>query len=691
MERRGSLIAYQGKSCIPTLHPAAILRNINLRPLLISDLQLAKQKASGTIDFGKYVCIDERSKLDSVFHRISEVEELSVDLETSVIGDDPDFVHDHMLGTSFSWQEKTGLYIPLWENHKKIWDPATETYILNSYRELLTDPSKKKLVMHNGKFDYKFLKKVGVDLSRCVIKDGEIRTPFYFDTMLAHHLIWERPPHDLKHLARRFPDLASYEGELDTYKKANKTTDYGDIPMHIMYKYAAGDADATLRLYKIFSAELEQDPVRNHLFHSLIMPFAVALAETEYNGTKIDRDTISYLRVQLERRIEKRKGLIFKRSGKEFNINSIDQLGAVLYDDLNLSKNPSKTPTGKRKVDDEALSEIKHKHKIVRSILNYRGAMKEYKTYVLGLEKGLDESNRIHPNFKQHGTETGRLSCTKPNLQNIPRGNKMRSLFTAEAGCSLVGADFSQIEIRVLAALTRDPDLLRVFNEGRDIHTEVAKRVLHKQEVTKEERIIAKGINFGIMYGRGANSIAEELGIDRSVAETFLREYLKMYPGISAFQAQQKSIVHREKQVKTMFGRIRHLPEIDSEFEDEIASAERQALNSPIQGTAADCANLSAVKIYFILREIGLDAKLVLTIHDELVFEVKNADVPKVASLVYSIMKETAEEALNVPVDVDLYVYPKWVEPKEAEQRRYLASIGCKETLLEDIKNGIQS
>jgi uracil-DNA glycosylase family 4 len=687
MERRGSFIEREGKTFLPTLHPAAILRNINYRPLLLNDLTTALLKASGKIEYGKYKLADTKDVVLKVLDRLSSVEELSVDIETAS-EDDPNFQQDNILGISFCWAEKTGVYIPFYDKDTKIWDESFEKFLIDKLRVLLSDPNK-KLIMHNGKFDAKFLRhRFNIDMSTLTV-DEKTQLPkytFFFDTMLAHHLLWERPPHGLKHLARKFPDLVSYESDLDTYFKVNKIKNYKDIPLGIMYKYAASDADATFRLYKDYMSLLDQNPQLKSLFFTLIMPLSMTLTHAEYTGVMLNREQIVHLRHVLFRNIERIKKVIYKRAGKEFNINSPDQLGEVLYDQFQLTKNPMKTETGKRKVDDEALTSLLKKHKIVRAVLAYRKFMKQYKTYVVGMEKVLDASNRIHPNFKLHGTATGRLSCSKPNLQNIPRGDMMRSLFVAKPGYSLIISDYSQIELRVLAAFSQDPDLIRIFKEGKDIHTEVAKRILMKDHITKEERIIAKGVNFGLIYGRGAKSIAEEVGISEQKAHKFVAEYFKKYPAVANFQEKQKILVHRDKCVATLLGRVRHLPEIDSQFEDEVASAERQSLNSPVQGSAAECTNLATVKLYEIFKQMRIDANLVLSVHDELVFEVLNSQVAQALDIVYYVMKTTAEEILDVPVEVDQSIYDRWIEPKEEIQTQYLTSIGIPTTILADVK-----
>lgn len=696
-EKRGRMFRKDNHVYIPTFHPAAILRNMNYYNSWVNDFKAINQFVVGSVEKGTYRLIDDLKILNKIFDRLEQVDVFALDLETSTDNLEKgisQFMNDEILGISISWKEKTGVYIPFCNGRERMWDLNVEQYIINRLKKVCARPET-KIIFANGKFDVKFLKKqFNLDLFSDYVFDkiGDKVYPrfkYYFDIQYAHHLLWERPPHDLKSLSRIFPDLAYYEAELEEYKSEHHIKNYRDIPMQIIYKYAAADVDATLRLYHKFSQELKESNLEE-LFFEVTMPLACVLAGAEYSGVQIDRNVVQRLLPIMEQELKQKEEEIYSLAGEKFNIRSHKQLKDILVDKLKINLLSKKT--GKKdkngadvvSLDREVLEASDHP--LPTAILRYRDLHKELNTYIINLENKLDNNNRLHAVFNITGTETGRISSSEPNLQNIPHGNKLRSLFVSKPGYSLVMADYSQIELRVMAFYSQDPELLQAFWNDEDIHTAVAKKVFKQElnqtssKVTKEQRRIAKTITFGLIYGRGAYSLAKQIGCTVEEASHFIDEYFKSMPGVSKYREELIKTAYKNKKVQTIFRRVRHLPEIASDDKEVRRHAERQALNMPIQSTAADCTNLATSRVYFALKEAKVDAQLVLTVHDELVYEVKNEDLKKAINIIYNVMKSTVEEKLKLPVKIDISINDKWVEfdsDKDPNgQKNYFESIG---------------
>lgn len=688
MDKRGCLTVKDGRTFLPVLHPAAVLRNINHKSLLERDLRFAKEFIEGEIKQGEYILVRDESDLRTLYADLNAAEVIAVDIETSTQEKNSfsNFIDDDIIGMSFAWKEKHGVYLPFKSAGKDFWSKDTMEFAKTTLATILQQPGK-KLIFHNGKFDLNFLRKrFDMHLYEYYEVDGKLKFPYHFDTMLAHHLLDENAPHDLKWLSREFSDLAFYENELKNYVKAEKIKDYGNIPLDIIYSYGAADADATLRLYNKFMPQIKERGL-DKLFFGLIMPLATVLAQAEYNGVKVDKELLNSLDIKLKADIAASEAEIYRLAGKTFNINSRQQLTEVLFTNLKLPKPKKRTDSGAISTDAETLSGIKHP--IIDNLMAYYGAKKLHSTYVVSILEKMDTVDRLHTSYLAHGTTSGRLSSRGPNLQNIPADETYRKIFVAEDGHSFIGSDYSQIELRVLASISKDPTMTNIFIKGGDVHAETARKILNipdDQEVSKENRKLAKTINFGLVYGMSSKTLAANAGVDEITAVRFLSEYFKKFGGIAKWQNDIKTEARRNKEVKTMLGRVRHLITIDSPDEYIRAEAERQGMNMPIQGSAAECTNLAALQIYLSLQKAGIDSKLVLTVHDELVYEVRNDQVAAAANIIYSTMKNVAESLLGLPVEIDQFIFNRWIEPKEDEQKSYLASIGLAETLLSDIK-----
>jgi uracil-DNA glycosylase family 4 len=739
---RGSIREVNEFKYIPMLNPVSILVNPAVETIFLQDLNLVKNLINGTIEYGSYKIIDTLELFHMVMKGVEGNDVIAVDIETSNYKDEDisNILHDDVIGLSLSWKEKTGIYIPFIAEHKKIWDYDTQQYIVNTLNTALTKPGK-KLVLQGGKFDTKFLKtRLGIDLTNVNYVNGVREQSYFFDTMMAAFLLDESSSHSLDFLVKDYQDLVSYDNELDNYRiyyaKANKLkkaklSDYSMIPLNIIGKYGAMDADATLRLFHKYYQQIYDNNMQD-VYFNIVMPLILTLTDMELHGIKVNVSKLNELKLLYEKKLEdggellkklfndfwadfasklkpdiKEKLLVAMFGEKweklikpdqpiDFNVGSPKQLGTFLYDILRLR--PIAYTDNKDKptycTDVEALNKLKHP--FVDALKDYRKADKEYTTYIMGYLRSKDSNDVIHATFNPDGTETGRLSCKEPNIQNVPRGSYMRKLFIARPGYSYVIADFSQIELRVEAAESQDPMLLKCFWDDDDIHDMVAREVMHKKpedSVSKEERIIAKGINFGLIYGRSAYSLAIELKITEEEAQNYIDAYFKRFAGVVAYNNKQIALAHREKKVWTRFGRIRHLPNIDSRIDRIREGAERQAMNSPIQGCAGDCTNKAAVLVMEHMQDRGIDAHIVNHVHDELVLEVHNSQVKEGVIGIYNVMRYTAEAVLKIPVQVDVKVNDEWYEPdpkKEPEDyarvKKYAEDLGAGEDFVAKVR-----
>jgi len=674
-EKRGTVIKDKAnRTYIPIFHPAAILRNPMLKETFFRDFVFVRSYLKNEIRQGTYYCCDTKDKIQAAFEAVQGQEFLAFDIETNtpLRDEDPNIARDDIIGFSFTASEYTGYYVPLFAGSAKILDASTEAYTISELKKLLTNPGT-KLIMHNGKFDANFIKKKwDIDVLKFYTRpDGSVGTNFYFDTMLAHHILWQEPPHGLKPLARRFQDLAYYEGELEAYKNMNGVSNYGQVPKDIMYRYGASDADAALRLFHIFYKELEEKKLLGLLFCNE-QPLTVPIAQAEYHGIKVDRAGAEELGIKLDNQKASLQKEIWEIAGEEFNLNSGPQKARILFEKLGLPK-PRKKKKAKSDVPSTAKEVLeKLDHPIAAKLVEHSHLVKMRSTYVTGVLEKLSPDDVLRGNFNIHGTGTGRLSSSGPNMQNIPAKQAFRRVYMARDGYALVSSDFSQIELRVLAKFSQDPKLLQAYWTNEDIHDQVAREVFNVapgQRVTKDIRRMAKAINFGICYGIQAQSLSKQIGTDEYMAQEYIDKYLTKYAGVYAFQEYIKAFVHEHKFVKNHFGRVHHIVDIDSPDAYIRGEAERTALNSPIQGTAAEITNASAVQIYLIFERLGLDAKLVLTVHDELCYEVRKDQVLQAAKIIHDTMRSMAEQVLQLPVLVEQYVNDRWFDWKTLEQK----------------------
>ncbi|MFH0952148.1 MAG: DNA polymerase I [Patescibacteria group bacterium] len=591
----------------------------------------------------KYILVDKETKLNKLIEELRKQKHLCVDTETTGL----DERTAKLLGISFSWEKGQAYYVnvenrPEWVKKLK---PVLESPQIDKYG-------------HNLKYDWQILKRYGVDLA-----------PLYFDSMIAAYLLSSgRRTYKLEDLV--FSELGYEMQPIQDLigPKGKKQIAMTEVPVDKLSWYSCEDADYALQLSEKLDYELEKQDIHG-LMQKIEMPLVKVLGQMELAGIRIDRSFLKSMSVKLNKRLEIIKGKIHKEAGGEFNIASPLQLKEVLFDKLEIStEGLGRTKTGVSSAASE-LEKLEKKHPIIPMIMEWRELAKLINTYIDALPKLVNTvTGRVHTNFNQTITSTGRLSSSDPNLQNIPirtdMGKEIRKAFIADRGNKLIAADYSQIELRIIASLANDEKMLDAFNKGEDIHQRTAADIneVAIDKVTPEMRYAAKEINFGIIYGMGVYGLASRTGIDRDEAREFIRRYYESYEAIAHWLEETRRLAHENEYVETLFGRRRYLPELQSHNHMLKAQAERMAVNMPIQGTAADLIKLAMIAIADGLPKVSAEAKMLLQVHDELVFEVPNKEVDKVADYIKKTMENVYK--LRAPIDTHIGVGDNWGECK---------------------------
>ncbi|MCQ2604038.1 MAG: DNA polymerase I [Spirochaetia bacterium] len=588
---------------------------------------------------GTYKVITELHQLDELIDGIKKAGIYAFDSETSSI----DVITNRPVGFSFCINAGEAYYIPVVCQGKTF---IPEEIIRNKLRTVLEDPNL-KLIGQNIKFDYQILTRWGINPAG-----------IWFDTMIAAWLT------DLKITIYNMDYLADHYFGYKTIKFDDvvaKGQSFQDIPLETATEYAAEDADVTFRLYQHLFPAVDNDKYRE-LFFNLEMPLVKILGDMELTGIRIDKTVLGKYSRELQDKLADIEKQIFSECGREFNINSTQQLQEVLFTDRKL-KPVKKTKTG-YSTDTSVLEALAAEDIVPEMILKYRMLTKLKSTYVDTLPVLTDISSRLHTTFLQTGTATGRLSSKNPNLQNIPireeEGRRIRKAFIAKAGTKFLSADYSQIELVVLAHLSEDPEMTKAFKAGTDVHKLTASLIfdIPSEMVTPDQRRIAKVINFGVMYGMSAFRLSKDLGISMQQADAFIKSYFTRYAGIRAFMDRTLDHARENETVRTILGRERFIMSINSKNHNEKNSAERIAVNSPIQGSAADIVKLAMINISQKLKEMGLDSKMVLQIHDELIFEIPERELEIMKKLVKDEMENVMK--LNVPLRVSIETADSW-------------------------------
>ena len=553
-----------------------------------------------------------------------------------------------LVGISFSTKAHSGWFVPVSSDNSAA--------VFDALRPIFSDSSLAK-IGHHLKFDLSILAEQGIDVA------GEC-----YDTMLAHALIDPEQRHNLDTLSEDFLQYTTIRfSELVPEIKKGQPIDYSSVKPQALANYAIEDANVTLQLWELFKVKLEESG-QAKVFYEIETPLLPVLVSMEREGILMNEATLAETGKSLEDHIATLRYSINVAAGREFNLNSPKQLGEILFDDLKLVEKPKKTKTGQYATNEQVLSSLAPKHPIVANILEYRQLTKLKSTYIDALPNSIDAaSGRVHTHYGQVQTSTGRLSSNDPNLQNIPvrsvQGREIRKAFIARPGWKLLSADYSQIELRILAELTEDEGLLNAFREGRDIHAATAAKIFDValDEVTREQRSTAKMVNFGIPYGISAFGLAQRLGtVSRTEAQEIINNYFAQFPGIPGYMSRMQESAKAKGYVETITGRRRYLQDINSKNGTIRAAAERNAINMPIQGTAADMIKIAMVNVQTALTEQSLNTRMLLQVHDELIFDLDPTEEAAVRALVTEGMKKALD--LKCPIEIDIGLGDNWLE-----------------------------
>ena len=569
---------------------------------------------------------------------------LSLDTETTSTS----AIDAELVGLSFAVKEFEAFYVPIPANREEA------LQIVNIFKPLYEDPKILK-VGQNLKYDLEVLRNYGIELK------GKM-----WDTMIAHYLIQPELRHNMDYMAEIYLNYQTIHiDELIGPKGKNQKSMRSLLPSQV-YEYAAEDADITLRLKNKLEPELKKYDCEK-LFYEIEMPLMPVLAEMEMNGVCLDTQSLAETSKQFTNRMNEIEARIFELAGQQFNIASPKQVGEILFDKLKIVEKAKKTKTGQYVTSEEVLQQLKNKHEIVADILEHRGLKKLIGTYIDALPKLINPSTgHIHTSFNQTITATGRLSSSDPNLQNIPirgeDGKEIRKAFIPEPGCLFFSADYSQIELRVMAHLSQDPQMIEVFREGKDLHAATAANIYKKPiaEVTRDERTKSKRANFGIIYGITVFGLAERLDIPRDEAKMLIDGYFQTFPQVHNYMEKSKEVARQQGYVTTLFGRRRYLPDINSHNATVRGFAERNAINAPIQGTAADIIKVAMIHIFQRFKAEGIKSKMILQVHDELNFSVLPEEKEKVEQIVIEEMQNAFQMA--VPLVADSGFGDNWLE-----------------------------
>lgn len=592
-----------------------------------------------------YILVDTREKQKELAEKLSSLNSFCFDTETT--GLDANLAD--IVGLSFSFENARAYYIPTPA------DREGAQAVIDIFKTVFENPNIEK-VGQNIKYDILLLARYGV----------KVKGPL-FDTMVAHYLIDPDTRHGMDLLAENYLNYSPVSITELIGEKGKKQGNMRDVEIEKIKEYAAEDADITLQLKNIFQPLLiETDTME--LAQNVEFPLVYILAEIERNGVKIDVPALEEFSKTLEQDIKNLEGSIFEKAGVNFNIASPKQLGEVLFDKLQLDPKAKKTKTGQYKTGEDVLLALAHKSDIVQDILNFRQMQKLKSTYVDALPELINpETGLIHTSYNQAVAATGRLSSTNPNLQNIPirteRGREVRKAFIPRSEEHVIlSADYSQIELRLIAELSKDQNMMEAFSQGHDIHRATAAKVYHTEfdAVTSEQRRNAKAVNFGIIYGQSAFGLSQNLGISRKEASDIINEYFNQYTGIKRYMSDAIEFAKEKGYVETILKRRRYLRDINSANMTVRGFAERNAINAPIQGSAADLIKLAMIAIQNEIEQQGLSGKMIMQVHDELVFDIPKSEIQLFKEIIQDKMTNAIKT--NVPLVVEIGEGKNWLE-----------------------------
>ncbi len=597
-----------------------------------------------------YECVTDSAALEAWVERLRGKGAFAVDTETTSIN----YMDAELVGVSFATEGGQAAYVPVGHDYAGAPEQLSLQVVLDAMKPLLEDESLTK-IGQNLKYDMSVLARYEVD----------IRGPIY-DTMLQSYVLNSvATRHNMDALAGFYLDRSTIHYE-DIAGKGAKQLTFNEVPVDQAAEYAAEDADVTLQLHEVLWPRLSAEDSLKSVYETIEMPLVRVLSKVERNGALVDGRLLSQHSAELGDRMEELKAQAWTLAGEEFNLDSPKQLQEIFYEKLGLPV-LKKTPKGAPSTAEPVLVDLARDYELPSTILEYRGLAKLKSTYTDKLPLQINaHTGRIHTSYHQAVAATGRLSSSDPNLQNIPirnaEGRRIRQAFVAPAGRSIVAADYSQIELRIMAHLSGDTNLRDAFAHGLDIHRATAAEVFNKapDEVDDEERRGAKAINFGLIYGMSAFGLGRQLNISRTLAQEYIDRYFDRYPGVARYMDETKAVAREQGYVETLFGRRLYLPEINAKNGMRRQAAERTAINAPMQGTAADIIKRAMIRVDEWLPGSGLDALMIMQVHDELVFEVASDAVEALTDTVKKIMEEAADMA--VPLIVDAGVGSNWDE-----------------------------
>ena len=594
-----------------------------------------------------YVCISTEKSLKELIKKASKAKTIALDTETTGL----DYMDTELVGISLSYQAGEAYYIPLKHDDDSV-DQLDLDIVLKELRPLL-EGSSNKIIGQNIKFDRNVLAKYGVDIAS--IKNDTMMMSYVLDASATRHNLDALSSYYLNYKTSTFEDVAG---------KGVKQITFDKVPIEAATNYAAEDADITLRLYEELNPRLEGEGTLNKLNDEIEIPLIEVLSEMEQNGAILNSKILNSQSKDLESRIKKLEEKAYQLAGEEFNLGSTKQLREIFFEKLKY-RIIKKTPGGQPSTDEKVLAELAEEYELPKVLLEHRTLSKLKSTYTDKLPNQVSLSTgKVHTSFHQAVTTTGRLSSSDPNLQNIPirteDGRRIRQAFEPSKGNKFISADYSQIELRVMAHMSKDAGLLEAFREGEDVHSKTASEVFDVsiKEVTSDLRRNAKAINFGLIYGISAFGLGKQLGISRNLAAEYMAMYFEKYPDVKKYMELTKEFASQNGYVETLFGRRLYLRDINATNAMRRQASERAAINAPVQGTAADIMKIAMINMHKAIKMEKSEAKLILQVHDELILDTPKDEIDKIVSLITDSMMGAAN--LDVPLEIDIGIGDNW-------------------------------
>ncbi len=594
-----------------------------------------------------YELINSEGALDKIIKAASKSKVIAIDTETTGL----DYMDADLVGVSMAYEAGKAFYIPFGHEKQEV-SQLKEKIVLEKLKPFL-EKAQNKIIGQNIKFDRNILARYGIKINS--IKNDTMMMSYVLDASATRHNLDALSSYYLNHKTSTFEEVAG---------KGVKQVTFDKVPLDLATNYAAEDADITLRLYEVLEPKLNSIKSLKKLMEDIEIPLIEVLSDMEQNGTLLNSKILASQSKDLESRIKKLEKLAYEIAGEEFNLGSTKQLREIFFDKLNY-RVIKKTPGGQPSTDEKVLQELSEEYELPKVLLEHRTLSKLKSTYTDKLPGQVSSNTgKVHTSFHQAVTTTGRLSSSDPNLQNIPirteDGRRIRQAFEATKGNKIISADYSQIELRVMAHLSKDKGLLEAFNQGEDIHSKTASEVfdVNLDEVTADLRRNAKAINFGLIYGISAFGLGKQLGINRNLAAEYMGMYFEKYPGVKDYMETTKDAARDAGYIETLFGRRLYLRDINASNAIRRQASERVAINAPVQGSAADIMKIAMINAHRSLKESKLKAQLTLQVHDELIVDAPTKEADKVVELLTNSMQEAAN--LDVPLVVDIGIGNNW-------------------------------